>query len=82
MSAIDIEQNKIKENVGSQDQTIASYGGLNKINFSKNKKIIVNKILMKDSNFKKFNESLVLFFTGFSRKFFRCNQILFKKYKK
>ena len=67
LSAINIEQNKIKENVGSQDQTIASYGGLNKINFSKNKKITVNKILMKDSSFKKFNESLVLFFTGFSR---------------
>ncbi len=66
LSAINIEQNKIKENVGSQDQIIASYGGLNKISFSK-KKITINKILMKDSSFKEFNDSLVLFFTGFSR---------------
>lgn len=66
LSAINIEQNKIKENVGSQDQIIASYGGLNKISFSK-KKITIKKILMKDSSFKEFNDSLVLFFTGFSR---------------
>tara|TARA_B100000575_G_scaffold284299_1_gene278178 strand:+ start:1384 stop:2382 length:999 start_codon:yes stop_codon:yes gene_type:complete len=67
LSAINIEQNKIKENVGSQDQTAASYGGLNKINFSRNKEIIIKKILMKDTSYKKLNDSLVLFFTGFSR---------------
>ena len=67
LSAINVEQNKIKENVGSQDQTAASYGGLNKINFSRNKQFTVNKISMKDESFKKLNDSLVLFFTGFSR---------------
>ena len=33
--AIDIEQNHIKEVVGSQDQISASYGGFNQIIFSK-----------------------------------------------
>ena len=31
--AIEVEQNIIKENVGSQDQIAAAYGGLNKIDF-------------------------------------------------
>ena len=31
--AIDIEQNIIKENVGSQDQVATAFGGLNKIEF-------------------------------------------------
>jgi D-glycero-alpha-D-manno-heptose-7-phosphate kinase len=33
INAINIEQNLIKESVGSQDQTIAAFGGLNKIEF-------------------------------------------------
>src|SRR3989338_9068971 len=33
LDAIHVEQNMIKENVGSQDQTIASFGGFNKIEF-------------------------------------------------
>lgn len=33
LEAIHIEQDKIKENVGSQDQTIAAFGGFNRIEF-------------------------------------------------
>ena len=67
LSAIDLEQNKIKENVGSQDQIAASFGGLNKINFSNEKKVDIKKIILSAKNFNKLNNSLVLFFTGFSR---------------
>ena len=42
-STIHIEQNLIKENVGSQDQVIASYGGFNSIHFY-NKHFSVKKI--------------------------------------
>ena len=44
--AIHIEQNLIKENVGSQDQAFASYGGFNIIEFLKNGEITVNPIIM------------------------------------
>ena len=35
LNAIHIEQDLIKESVGSQDQTAASFGGFNRIKFSK-----------------------------------------------
>jgi len=67
LKAIDIEQNKIKENVGSQHQTIATFGGFNKINFSLKKKIEVNPIPISSKNSILLNKSIVLFFTGFTR---------------
>ncbi len=67
LKAIEIEQNKIKENVGSQDQTIAAFGGFNKINFSSSKKIEVKPISMSLKNINLINNSIVLFFTGFTR---------------
>ena len=62
---IDFEQKIMKEVVGSQDQTIASYGGFNKIIFEKNKKIRVQKIHSKNIN--KLNNNLVLIYTGINR---------------
>ena len=44
--AINIEQNVIKENVGSQDQTNASFGGFNHIEFMPGNKIVVNPIVL------------------------------------
>ena len=43
LNAIHIEQDLIKESVGSQDQTAASFGGFNRIKFSKQK--IVKRII-------------------------------------
>ena len=40
LRAINIEQNLIKESVGSQDQTICSIGGTNIINFTKKKLLL------------------------------------------
>ena len=65
--AIHIEQNLIQENVGSQDQAFAAYGGLNIIEFLENGEIGVNPIIMKRDRLHEFQESIMLFFSGLSR---------------
>ncbi len=65
--AIHIEQELIKENVGSQDQTFATYGGLNLINFLENGKISVNPIIMPKNRLIDFQDNIMLFFSGISR---------------
>ena len=62
-----IEQNLIRENVGSQDQVAASFGGLNKISFSKNKIFEVSPITISKKRIINLDENLMLFFTGFAR---------------
>ena len=64
--SIFIEQEILKEVVGSQDQVAASYGGFNKIIFNKNKSIIVKKI-KKNKKINELNRNLVLIFTGIQR---------------
>lgn len=65
--SIHIEQNLIKENVGSQDQTFAAYGGLNIVNFLQNGKISVNPIILKQERMFTFQDNIMLFFSGISR---------------
>ncbi len=65
--AIHIEQNLIKENVGSQDQVWAACGGLNTIDFLQNGEIIVEPIIMKEEYLRSFENKFMLFFTGLSR---------------
>jgi len=65
--AIHIEQDLIRENVGSQDQVWAACGGLNTIEFLQNGEIIVNPIIMKESLLLSFESKFMLFFTGLSR---------------
>lgn len=65
--AIHIEQDLIKENVGSQDQTIASFGGLNHIEFNGEHNIEVRPIIIKPQKLELLQNHLMLFFTGFSR---------------
>jgi D-glycero-alpha-D-manno-heptose-7-phosphate kinase len=65
--AIHIEQNLIKENVGSQDQVWAAYGGLNTIEFLQNGEILVEPIIMKEEHLRSFENKFMLFFTGLSR---------------
>ena len=65
--AIFIEQKIIKENVGSQDQIAASFGGINKIEFNKKKNFLVNPYLLDSKYEKKLNDNLMLIFTGISR---------------
>ena len=65
--SIDIEQNKIKEHVGSQDQTSAAFGGFNIINYNLDK-IEVKPVTTTSKNMKDLENSLFLFFTGYPRK--------------
>ena len=64
--SIYFEQRIMKEVVGSQDQTSASFGGFNKIIFNKNNSINVKKIPSK-KNIKRLNENLLLIYTGINR---------------
>jgi D-glycero-alpha-D-manno-heptose-7-phosphate kinase len=65
--AIHIEQNLIKENVGSQDQVWAACGGVNTIEFLISGEIIVEPIIMKESLLRSFENKFMLFFTGIAR---------------
>ena len=65
--AINIEQNIIKEHVGSQDQTNAAFGGFNHIEFKPNNKIEVNPIILSQKKQHILRSHLMLFFTGFPR---------------
>ena len=65
--SIFIEQNKIKENVGSQDQTASAFGGINKIEFGTRENIIVSPIILSSEKVKNLEQNLFLFFTGLSR---------------
>lgn len=65
--SIHIEQDLIQENVGSQDQIAAAYGGINKINFNINGSFDVNQITLSNNRSREFLSHLMLFFTGVSR---------------
>lgn len=66
-NAIHVEQDMVQENVGSQDQIIASYGGFNKIEFN-DKGFSVNPMTISKNTLHELENSLLLFYTGFSRK--------------
>jgi len=66
-TAIHIEQNLIKECVGSQDQISAAYGGFNEIEFNKDGSFLVEPIVTKKERLEDLNNHLMLFFTGVSR---------------
>jgi len=65
--AINIEQNLLKENVGSQDQVLAAYGGLNRVGFTGDSNIEVKPITVRQQRLEALQDYLMLFFTGFSR---------------
>ena len=65
--AIRIEQQVIKENVGSQDQIWAAFGGFNVIELLRNDDFTVTPIIMQRQRMKALNDNFLLFFTGLSR---------------
>lgn len=67
LDTIHIEQERIKENVGSQDQTLAAFGGFNRIDFNGEHHIEVRPITIKPQRLEFLENHLMLFFTGFSR---------------
>ncbi|RIX44763.1 MAG: kinase [Rhodocyclales bacterium GT-UBC] len=65
--AIHIEQDLIGENVGSQDQVSAAYGGLNRIDFKPSGAINVSPIILPAQRKEALRSHLMLCFTGVSR---------------
>jgi len=65
--AIRIEQEVIKENVGSQDQIWAAYGGFNRIDFQCDGSFAVTPAIMPQARERQLVRHLMLFFTGLSR---------------
>jgi D-glycero-alpha-D-manno-heptose-7-phosphate kinase len=64
---IHVEQDLLKETVGSQDQVTTAYGGLNHVQFLPSGEISVRPIIMPAGRLAEFNASLMLFYTGIKR---------------
>jgi D-glycero-alpha-D-manno-heptose-7-phosphate kinase len=65
--AIRIEQHVIGENVGSQDQIWAAYGGLNRIDFRQDDAFTVSPLIVPRARETELLGHMMLFFTGLSR---------------
>lgn len=65
--AIHIEREILKENVGSQDQVAAAYGGLNRIVFDEDDRFRVEPITIGKEKILQLQNHLMLIFTGLSR---------------
>jgi D-glycero-alpha-D-manno-heptose-7-phosphate kinase len=65
--AIHVEQEVIKESVGSQDQISAAYGGFNRINFNRDGSFEVKPMITSSDRLASLQEHCALYFTGFSR---------------
>ena len=65
--AIHVEQELLREAVGSQDQVSAAYGGFNRINFNVDGSIDVNQVLTSRERLAALENHCALYFTGFSR---------------
>jgi D-glycero-alpha-D-manno-heptose-7-phosphate kinase len=65
--SVHLEQDILKETVGSQDQVLAAYGGLNHIQFHQNGEISVTPIAVSADRIKELTSHLMLFYTGIRR---------------
>jgi D-glycero-alpha-D-manno-heptose-7-phosphate kinase len=67
LESIHLEQERLKETVGCQDQILAAYGGFNHIVFSRNGEFSVRPMTLPAERFRELNAHLMLFFTGIHR---------------
>ena len=65
--SIYVEQELIKETVGSQDQVLAAYGGFNHISFLPNGEISVRPITIPKERMTELSSHIILFYTGIKR---------------
>lgn len=65
--AIELEQEVLRENVGSQDQVAAAYGGLNVVRFSPEGSIAVEPVGLPPDRSEQLQSRLLLLYTGTSR---------------
>jgi len=67
LKALELEQNILKESVGSQDQVAAAYGGLNLIQFHQNGSIQVEPVTTAPGRLDELEKNLLLLYTGSTR---------------
>jgi len=67
LESIHVEQDLIRETVGSQDQVSAAYGGLNHITFLPNGEVSVRPMTLPRERIQTLESHLMLFFTGIAR---------------
>lgn len=67
LDAIHVEQERIRENVGSQDQVMAAFGGFNRVSFAGTNDFRVSPIVLRPERLTMLQDHLMLFFTGFAR---------------
>jgi D-glycero-alpha-D-manno-heptose-7-phosphate kinase len=77
--AIHVEQELIGEAVGSQDQVIAAYGGLNRTTFHRDGSFDVQPVLAPRERIAELQDHLALFFTGFARTASEVAQVQIKE---
>ncbi len=65
--AIFLEQDCLHENVGSQDQVSAAYGGFNLIHFHQSGEFDVNPMTISQQRLDEFQNHVMLFYTGVAR---------------
>ena len=65
--SIHLEQEVLKETVGSQDQVCAAYGGVNRISFLQNGDFSVQPLTLSHARLHELNSHLMLFYTGIKR---------------
>ena len=71
--ACHIEIDRLSEPVGKQDQYASAIGGLNEFIFHKDDSVEFKKLPLSENNIANFEDSILLFFTGYSR---RASEIL------
>jgi len=65
--SIYLEQEILKETVGSQDQVLAAYGGFNHVTFQKNGEMVIKPITISANRIEELQNHLMLFYTGIRR---------------
>jgi D-glycero-alpha-D-manno-heptose-7-phosphate kinase len=65
--SLHLEQDVLRETVGSQDQVCAAYGGLNRIHFSPSGDFSVQPLTISRNRLAELNSHLMLFYTGIKR---------------
>ena len=67
VESIRLEQEILKETVGSQDQVMAAYGGFNRVVFHPSSEISVHPVVLPRERTRELEKHLMLFYTGIKR---------------
>lgn len=65
--SIYVEQELLKETVGSQDQVLAAFGGLNHVMFHSNNEVTIRPMTLSRERIRELESHLMLFYTGIAR---------------